>query len=409
MGSLVARISRGTDVRRIGIPPRRLPGISHSREHLEPDIRDDIDGINRAPEAEIGKTEPMDTENFAQYFDHQADGCERDGSPIYAAIMRACARDVVAGGAVADLLKDWEGHALLDAVGMRILGAVHRLVLRGELPELAAHYPSMNGQPEFPKVEECFLEAVASSRERIVGALDEQVQTNEVRRSAVLLGGFLEIAAQTQLPFRQLELGASAGLNHIWDQYRYALGSHRWGRADADPLLETVWSGPAPRLDARIDVIERAACDLSPVDIHDDEAALRLDSFIWPDQPDRRKRFQQAASRVRQSQVVIDASPALPWLKSKLAEPVAGCVTVVFHSIFWQYMPREDRREVRREFERAGAAATEDAPLAWLRMEARTLDVGELELTLWTGSGEPLHAVLAECGFHGQFIDWKGL
>ena len=54
-----------------------------------------------------------------------------------------------------------------------------------------------------------------------------------------------------------------------------------------------------------------------------------------------------------------------------------------------------------------GAAAKPTAPLAWLRMEARSLDVCELRLLLWSGNGSREDRVLADCGFHGQFVNWR--
>ena len=231
-----------------------------------------------------------------------------------------------------------------------------------------------------------------------------------MRRSAVLLGGFLEIAAETGLPLRLLELGASAGLNNIWDQYRYRLGEEDWGRPTAEPLIETEWSGPRVRLDTRIEVVERAACDLAPVDLNQQAARLRLESFIWPDQPERRQRFRQAATRVRQAGIQIDRSAALSWLESRLAEAAPGCATVIFHSIFWQYVSPVEQRGIEALIAKIGASARRSAPLAWLRMEHRSRESCELNLSLWPAMGAHAEAdaerLLARCGFHGEFVEW---
>lgn len=55
-----------------------------------------------------------------------------------------------------------------------------------------------------------------------------------------------------------------------------------------------------------------------------------------------------------------------------------------------------------------GAAAEASAPLAWLRMEAKSLELCELRLSLWTGKGVREDRILAECGFHGEFVNWLG-
>jgi hypothetical protein len=62
--------------------------------------------------------------------------------------------------------------------------------------------------------------------------------------TAELVGGFLQIAdAAGGKPMRLLEIGASAGLNQAWDQYRYELGeAGQWGPSDSPVRVQADWS-----------------------------------------------------------------------------------------------------------------------------------------------------------------------
>ncbi|MCB1040214.1 MAG: DUF2332 family protein, partial [Acidimicrobiales bacterium] len=74
--------------------------------------------------------------------------------------------------------------------------------------------------------------AVGRHRARLAADLRSNVQTNEVGRSATLLGGFLEVG-RGGLPLRVLEVGASAGLNLRFDRYRYVAAGRSWGPAQS--------------------------------------------------------------------------------------------------------------------------------------------------------------------------------
>jgi hypothetical protein len=77
---------------------------------------------------------------------------------------------------------------------------------------------------------------------------------------------------------------------------------------------------------------------------------------------------------------------------------------VVFHSITWQYLTDDGRASTEAVFASAGARATGDAPLAWLRLEPSSdLSHAELRVTTWPGGDERL---LARCHYHLGPVRW---
>src|SRR4029077_13976724 len=121
-------------------------------------------------------------------------------------------------------------------------------VLTGRLPDLARHYPSTGGDGDPEAAWPAFRTALDLHRDEISALVARPCQTNEVGRSAALVGGFLEVAHRTGLPLRILEIGASAGLNLRWDRYRYEARSGGWGDRDS-PVRFTDAFEVAPPLD----------------------------------------------------------------------------------------------------------------------------------------------------------------
>lgn len=330
----------------------------------------------------------------------QRAGCEMAGSPLYAELLAAVATDVVEGGACARLLAPFADAPVGDAVLLRFLAAVHLLVLEGSDPSLAAHYPSAGGVPG-PAVGLAFAAAAARHEPRLGDLVRLGVQTNEVGRSVALLGGFLELA-RAGLPLRILEVGASAGLNLCFDRYRYEAGRGSFGPVDARVRFVEPWIGRVPALDAPVEVASRRGCDLDPIDPTTHAGRLRLRSYVWPDQPQRRARLDAAIDAAQDLPVPIDRADAVTWLSEQLAEPAPGRITVVVHSIVLQYLPADARRALLAVLDAAGELADRRAPLAWLRMEPGG-DRAETRLTVWpTGATD----LLATSSFHGPPVAW---
>lgn len=345
--------------------------------------------------------EPAVRSTLLETIETQRFGCEMSGSDLYSDILRFVADDVAADGPIATLLEPVAEAPFGDAVILRYLAALHLLVLDGRAPALAAHFPSAGGSPGrglAPAVRTASIE----NRAEIATRLAQGVQTNEVGRSAALLGGYLEVA-RLGLPLRVLEVGASAGLNLLFDRYRY-LDSHggSFGPASSALVFDRPWFASAPDLATPIEVVERRGSDVAPIDVASAEGRLRLRSFVWGDQLDRLARLDAALAVAAADPPVVDRAPAPAWLVDRLAERRPGCATVVSHSIMFQYLSDEGRRAMLAAIDAAGRAATDDAPFAWLRLEPGG-DQAELRLTTWPGGTTHL---LGRSSYHGPPVVW---
>ena len=339
----------------------------------------------------------------------QRAACEQAGSALYATIIGAMADDVRAGGVCARILRPWSDNAMGDAIPLRFLAAVHALVLTGQAPALAAHYPSAGGTDPGDPVP-AFLATVEAQRDHIEASMDLGVQTNEVGRSTSLFGGFHAVARRTGLPLRQLEVGASAGLLLRWDRYGYrarvgAADELAWGAGDG-LVFDDPWTGELPPVADALVVAERRGCDQAPIDATTEAGATRLRSFLWPDQRERRDRLDAAIDVARRHPVEVDAADAADWLEAQLADPTPGLATVVHHSIVLQYLSRDSFLRLRAAIEAAGERATPDAPVHWLRMEPAG-DVADVRMSSWPGTGGGHdEELLATTGYHGPPVTW---
>ncbi len=344
----------------------------------------------------------------------QAIWCKAFDSPFTAELCDTMAADFEAGGIIADLTRGWITHPIQDALALRLAGALHALVLSEPDGSLAQVWPQ---QGRAWSMAEAWPVASATLRDRdswVRAFLKSPPQTNEVRRAVGLWPGLATAAEAFAGPMDVLELGASAGLNLSMDRFHYDGGSWTWESPINGPrvALSTQWVGPAPRFPVHAAIRNRAACDQNPLNAALAEDRLRLRSYIWPDQPERLERVNAAMEIARSESITPDAEDAGEWVAAKLAARAKDALTVIYHSVFFQYPPQAVRDAITQAIETEGARATLEAPLAWLRYEpggilGRPQDGAHmtLELLEWPSGRK---RILADIDPHGRFVHWHG-
>ncbi|MEY2995177.1 MAG: hypothetical protein RLZZ39_2 [Actinomycetota bacterium] len=332
----------------------------------------------------------------------QAAACRTLGSSQYGDLLEALVVDTEDGGKIGRLLADRPERPLHDALPLRLLGAVHRIALRGDAPVLARRFPSCGGDGSPIPLPD--LEAtVDTHRSEIDIELGKQVQTNEVGRSLVPLSFVHWVTTLGVRDLDWIEIGASAGLNLHFERFGAACGSGSLGDPNSAVHFDATWFESPPPIVGEPAVCRRiSGTDPFALDIRDPDDSLRLLSFVWPDQTERFDRLRAAIGIAANSDLTIERRSADDFLASRLSDDQT-LPRVVFHSIVWQYLSAEVRNGIRDAL--ATARASRDAPVIWLRMEPSGSNA-DVRVTVFDGSREPIERRLAEVGYHGRGFRW---
>ncbi|WP_029029313.1 DUF2332 domain-containing protein [Salinarimonas rosea] len=336
-------------------------------------------------------------------FLRQAEACRALGSPFTADLCGLLAKQLDTDSAFGRRIASWEGDPGADALALRAAGALNALARTGRVPALTRAYPPAGF--DAPRIADALAASLAAEDAFLTAYLDSAPQTNEVKRSGALIGALLIVAQKTGLPLSLLEIGASAGLNLGLERYGYALAVA--AREGTSPVvIRCAWRGAHPDPATPLVVADRAGCDRNPLDPGAPADRERLLSYIWPDQPDRLETTAAACDVAAAAPWRVERADAADWIEARLAQaPRPGVVTVVFHTIVWQYLPAPAKARIEAALAAAAARASADAPLARVAMEAdETRGSAALTLTLWPG-GET--QALARADFHGRWVAWE--
>jgi len=337
----------------------------------------------------------------------QASACYRLGSPMYGDLLGRLADDLDADGPGAAVLRGHELDPGPAALALRLVGSVHRLVLERRAGELATFYPSVGGAWH-PEGWPAFRRLLADQPDAVRAWLDRPPQTNEVGRAAALAGGLLALGARFPLPVRLAEIGSSGGLNLLLDSFRYVDAHGSVGPDRSPVVLDPAWAGRA--LPSRVlpTVVERWGSDPRPVDVRTTEGRLALTAYVWPDQVTRLERLRGALALAERTPYIVRRQSAADFVDELTLRP--GHLTVLWHSVMWQYVPASQQARVTARLAELGRSASEEAPLVHLYAEpTRRTGTDEHRFWVWAetwpGGGRP--EVLGRMEPHGLPVVWE--
>jgi hypothetical protein len=287
------------------------------------------------------------------------------------------------------------------------LAAVHYLLLCGVQHPLADFYASCSSAPHpatdaYPSFRAFCLE----HREEILELISIRlVQTNEVGRCSCLLPAFTSVCRRAPgRPLALVEIGASAGLNLLWDRYDYDYGDgRRFGdsRSRVQIVCELLGDRELPSLAAWPIVATRVGMDLNPIDVCDPNAALWLRALVWPDEAGRAELLQQAIHVARQDPPKLVAGNALDLLSEVVTTVPHDQTLCVFHTHTINQFPLEARARLSAQLaEQAAGRDLYRISIEWLGEEHPRLELVSFE------GGVLTEQLLGYCGSHGEWLKW---
>jgi hypothetical protein len=336
-------------------------------------------------------------EAFASQYDY----CRANGAPVTGALVAAIADSANTTTATGAKILGWAGHPMFDALPLRITGGVHNLWRQGQVPELA---PLFDGSGTAEGNAALMGGVFARHDSALLPWLDGPPQTNEPGRSATLMTGLLEIVARHGSKLEVLEMGSSAGLNLLIDRYRIDLDGISVGPADSTVRLTPEWRGPPPPTTPP-EIVSIRGVDIAPVDATTQAGADRLLAYCWADHTQRFERLAHALGLLAAHPPTLEQGDAPDWVEARLGEPQAeGITRVLMHSVVWTYIAAEGQARITAAMEAAGAQATPERALAWVRVEAdRNVHQHVLTVRSWPGHEESI--VIARAHAHGFWIE----
>ncbi|WP_226012139.1 DUF2332 domain-containing protein [Halomicrobium salinisoli] len=366
-------------------------------ERIDADERDGSSGLDNSD----GRNGGSELDEVASAFTELAAWCE-GSSELYERLCRIVADDPELLELAAAVPDD-------RSTANVFLAALQFRLLRGADGRLAEYYPSVTDDAREPDgaLGDALRDFCAAQADALRPLLrTRRTQTNAVRRCAALYPAVARVAREVDGPLALVELGPSAGLNLLFDRYRYDYGDAVAGAVDSPVTIRSEVAGGDPPLpDDPPAVRSRVGIDLHPMDVTDPDDADWLRSLVWPDLPERRRALDDALALARRDPPRVVEGDLLDDLPDVLGEIPSDVPVLVVSTLVLYQLPPDAREAVRETLaERAG-----ERPLHWLSGDDELGENDGIRLE-WTRAvdGEVRTDLLAGFEQHGRWIEWYG-
>jgi hypothetical protein len=293
-------------------------------------------------------------------------------------------------------LEFWNGkarHAWFERP-LLLAAALHRVALSRVGAPLRRFYATCGGVYD-PGVDVAALsEAIRATLGHDDGVFlqflrTQSLQTNEVSRGLTWLLPAATLWLRSQKPIVLVEIGCSAGLNLMADQYGWSIRSEGWAQNLPG----------APRIEAKLEdnglaglahaaeaipefgrvVLWRVGVDLRIPDLNDPDARAMLEAMIWADDAGRHTQLRQAIDTFRsaRSGCVMElregsAIDAIPEIATALAGRLRKrSLIVFFNTVVTCYFEDASYSALREAIATAASGALRGHEVAWIEHEPK--------------------------------------
>jgi len=288
-----------------------------------------------------------------------------------------------------------------------LFGSIHYLLMNGKHHPLEEFFPSLVKTPK--KLEDSypyFQDFCKKFRKEIIHLIQTKiVQTNEVRRCAYLYPSFSYIYQMVNKPISLIEIGTSAGLQLLWDQYKYTYSSSEtiYGNKKSNVLIgsEVKDNGPTilPLLDIVPPVVDRYGIDLHVNDLSNEEDYLWLKALIWPEHFERRELFEKAVISMKENEINLIEADGIKILPEVVKQLSNDSILCIFHTHVANQIPVEGKQSL----------------LKIIEVISENRDVFHLYNNIWDRmlhldyyiDGVKHEEIIGETEGHGKWFEWR--